>query len=1262
MASTPEVVDLSFSDDEKGMYNNNHNNDATTKKMVVGTKYCEVSKPATASNHTKRQRNNLKDSFGDKNISDSTSGDDDSDSFVETHIVSTKNSFDNRNLSSATLLGKKRSNTSTAHHKAAATTANKKARSLKMCNATRPLTKKRPLQAGLVLEEDIFAASHHTESGIEKAVEDCATVFLQQQHKRIANGERPLLFEDDEFRPQASSIDGIHKKSVVRSNTKKLPPGVSNTTTASKAKNPWIQDDNTSGDPTIDVPKCWCKRPAKLCFKRDGGKAYFACDVTYGSSSNGQNGTIKRCRYFSWAFRSELMPWYRFGQHNQHVLVRSPTTCNSTDTAFSAYDLVQGKVGDCWFLSALAVVAERPDLIQRLFQHQDAASAASVNASVTDWQHRDGQWGMVRVNLFLDGFWTQVVMDNFLPCMLGQINPKEEEELRRAIEESMKPNKEDITLWNDNNGKIRNPYAKRQHAFGDGRRLADGAKIKPTTASDSDPFALSETNLQVMQDTKRFLDKQRFRSINSTSPLDILDRPAESQDLAYSKARRNQLWVPFLEKAYAKVHGSYSAISGGHVAEAFLDLTGAPTLQIQWHQNGANNNSNIMEPRALWDKLLQWRAKRLPMGCGTDSSAEGIIGMHAYSILDIREISNVGVEFFQEQILTGTLGNVSGFTEYDGKVRLLRIRNPHGQGEWKGDFSDKSSKWTDLMLASGVSLPRTMANDGTFWIDYDNFLLGFANIDVVLAFQGNHAKSFSTNFPPKKSNHRCLRAFEVSLIDPQPGIETKDRVEVYVLGIQKSQRGAKQGRSDRKKSYKVSDMGLLVAEYPLDASQDNVDDVQFSLVHGQMFGFRRNGHYRLVLDRNKCTRMVVMPISFGHPAATDHEFSFAVRFNAEYPLMIREIATVPRMDRLLSDFLFQPKPPSFYLETRQGKKMVLWEDSNFKIVQVDCLGNQGGTVFVYLVAKRLGHGQKLNPISFTVEALCRGMSCRTVEGLLEHEIVAKGEKFKAAWRKFASTFSAESRSRLLMVLFQSGQDTEMGSINCSIGTPLGGSEFNKTRHRTTLERYWTTEQPNVLSYEEQGIFHPVKSMDPNRFRLCGQNQDVNAWVDYHAAHQPISEEEDLQKAIELSHQHQVDREFQEAVRRSQQDTDVNNPVKVAEMAEFHDDDDLAVAIALSLQAATSKKVEDAIDLTKYDGQDGNRMSKTGSKEIILLDDSEDDEKKEEAITQVTGGGEASTYMGEKKCAVLSHVLDQKAKRQLAAEAALKRLSEKRNCE
>ena len=143
-----------------------------------------------------------------------------------------------------------------------------------------------------------------------------------------------------------------------------------------------------------------------------------------------------------------------------------------------------------------------------------------------------------------------------------------------------------------------------------------------------------------------------------------------------------------IEKAYAKAHGSYKSTSGGEIQEALLDLTGAPTLSV-------NFNDGDFDSELLWQSMQEWKRLELPMGCATsgDDTGElremGLCGSHAYSVLDLREVT------LRDRHYTG-LGGV----ERDGRLRserLVRVRNPHGVGEWNGDWSDRSDKWASVI-------------------------------------------------------------------------------------------------------------------------------------------------------------------------------------------------------------------------------------------------------------------------------------------------------------------------------------------------------------------------------------------------------------------------------------------------------------------------------------------------------------------------------------------------------------------------------------
>lgn len=84
--------------------------------------------------------------------------------------------------------------------------------------------------------------------------------------------------------------------------------------------------------------------------------------------------------------------------------------------------------------------------------------------------------------------------------------------------------------------------------------------------------------------------------------------PCQFGSPCFSSASGNELWVIILEKAWAKVHGSYERIEAGFAHDVMRDLTGAPSYDVDVDEDG------------LFDKLLEYDKKEYIMAASAGSS------------------------------------------------------------------------------------------------------------------------------------------------------------------------------------------------------------------------------------------------------------------------------------------------------------------------------------------------------------------------------------------------------------------------------------------------------------------------------------------------------------------------------------------------------------------------------------------------------------------------------------------------------------------
>ncbi|XP_027950284.1 calpain-3 isoform X5 [Eumetopias jubatus] len=84
-------------------------------------------------------------------------------------------------------------------------------------------------------------------------------------------------------------------------------------------------------------------------------------------------------------------------------------------------------------------------------------------------------------------------------------------------------------------------------------------------------------------------------------------------------------------------------------------------------------------------------------------------------------------------LVKGHAYSVTGLEEalFKGeKVKLVRLRNPWGQVEWNGSWSDGWKDWSFVDKAEKARLQHQVTEDGEFWMSYDDFIYHFTKLEI----------------------------------------------------------------------------------------------------------------------------------------------------------------------------------------------------------------------------------------------------------------------------------------------------------------------------------------------------------------------------------------------------------------------------------------------------------------------------------------------------------------------------------------------------
>ena len=216
-------------------------------------------------------------------------------------------------------------------------------------------------------------------------------------------------------------------------------------------------------------------------------------------------------------------------------------------------------------------------------------------------------------------------------------------------------------------------------------------------------FKTKETNKDGFYEIIFFIDgKPQIVIVDDYLPVN-----KRTKKPVYAQSKGNELWVMLLEKAWAKVNGGYANIISGLPSEALEFLTGLGSLSFDT-ENVDDNDIDVYKSEIVKNVQIA-DSNNCLITCSTSSNPQiervGLVEGHAYTLVSFCQIT----------------------TSQNKKVYLFRIRNPWSQGEWNGDWSDKSSLW-DSKTKSQVKFENK--EDGIFFMSDTDFFKYFTHVEI----------------------------------------------------------------------------------------------------------------------------------------------------------------------------------------------------------------------------------------------------------------------------------------------------------------------------------------------------------------------------------------------------------------------------------------------------------------------------------------------------------------------------------------------------